>query len=260
VSRWGQGPGKGTTPLFSTGCERGDSNPHGLPHQILNLAGSGEYGDALVEMRERLRAWQIETLDLGFMPEGMALRLTRERGETPVEFADDESVYPIERILDTATLVGDPGAVDKLVERLGDANGVVRYWAAVGLDAARGAAPEEALRSALDDEVPEVRVVAAGALAALNGSPEAIDVLVDVLRSDDSQAVLMAARTLQLLGPRAEPARDAMAEVLERAADDSVYGIDALFIRFALNPALGTERGPSEVIEGPGRDMAPGSR
>ena len=24
--------------LFSTWCERGDSNPHGFPHQILNLA------------------------------------------------------------------------------------------------------------------------------------------------------------------------------------------------------------------------------
>jgi arylsulfatase A-like enzyme len=228
----------------------------GDPHQVHNLLGTGDYEDALEEMRGRLRSWQMETRDLGFLPEGMALRLL---DETPMEFADDPAVYPLERVLETASLVGDSGAASELIERLDDENGVVRYWAAIGLDVADDPASAAALDGALDDPVPEVRIAAAGSLLEMNGSERALDVLVDVLESDDSQAVLMAARTLQLLGPKSEPAHEAMGRVLERAGDESVYGIDALFIRFALNPALGTERGPTEVIEGPGRDMPPGS-
>lgn len=237
------------------------------PHQLHNLARSDEHAGTLDRMRSRLLDWQLDTRDLGFMPEGMALRLTEELDEPPIEFGSSDDVYPLPRILETAALVGDAGAVPELVSRLDDPSGVVRYWAAVGLgavnvladadarsDVEAGADADvisgdavDALREALDDPVPEVRVAAAEALVDANGSEEGLETLVRVLESGDSHAVLMAARSLQLLGPGAEPAEPAMMRVLERAQDDSVYGVNALYIRFALRPALSLSGDGTEV-------------
>jgi hypothetical protein len=245
------GPARPVEELFDTSRDA---------HQVHNLAGSPEHAGVLARMRQRLGEWQIATRDLGFLPESMALRLS-EAGRTPMDVARDPAVYPLERILDTASLVGRDDAVAEQIARLGDPNAVVRYWAGVGLVAAgRAAAPALApLRRALADPAPELRIVAAEALARLNGSREALRTLEAALLSDQSQVVLLAARTLQLLGASAAPARGAMEQVLARTQDEAAYGIDALFIRFALEPALSKPRGPTEVIEGPGRDMPPGS-
>lgn len=223
------------------------------PHQLHNLAGSSEHAGTLDRMRSRLLDWQLETRDLGFMPEGMALRLSEELSRTPLELGREDDVYPLGRVLETATLVGDASAVPELVNRLDDSNGVVRYWAAVGLLAANAAADVadadvvNSLREALNDPVPEVRVAAAEALVDLNGAEEALKTLVDVLETGDSHAVLMAARALQQLGPSAEQAKPAMIRVLDQAQDESVYGVNALYIGFALRPAMSLAGGGTEV-------------
>ena len=41
--------------------------------------------------------------------------------------------------------------------------------------------------------------------------------------------------------------QEAMRRVMERAQDESAYGPDALYIRFALEPALAEEKGVTEV-------------
>jgi hypothetical protein len=245
------GPTRPVEALFDTASD---------PHQVENLADSASHDVVLQRMRRRLREWQVETRDAGFLPESMALRLSQD-GRTPMDLARDPAVYPLERILETASLVGHRDAVPDQVTQLRDENAVVRYWAAVGLVAAgRAAAPAaSALGGALDDATPEVRIASAEALVKLNGSPAALRTLQNALQSDESQVVLLTARTLQLLGPAAAPARSAMERVLARAQDESTYGIDALFIRFALEPALSKPKGPAQVIEGPGRDLAPGS-
>ena len=46
---------------------------------------------------------------------------------------------------------------------------------------------------------------------------------------------------------KAAPAEEAMRRVMERAQDESAHGPDALYIRFALEPALNTARGATEV-------------
>ena len=212
-------------------------------HQIRNLAASGEFDDVLRRMRDQLHAWQMETRDVGFMDEASVLRLAKREGRAPIEFAADDAVYPLARVLEAAAWVGRTDAVSVQVERLSDPDGVVRYWAAVGLQAAGESASgaRDALQDVLDDPVPAVRVAAASTLVELDGSVEALATLAHVLETGDSHDVLLAARMLQLLGERADGAYPAMERVLERAQDESTYGVNALYIRFALQAALAIE-------------------
>ena len=145
--------------------------------------------------------------------------------------------------------MGQPRGTDRQAALLRDPDDAVRYWAALGLRVAGARDPlsRDALRSALQDAVPAVRTEAAAALVALDGSPEALAVLAEVLESGDPLDVLRAARMLQLLGDKAAPAQETMRRVMEQAQDDAVYGPDALYIRFALEPALAEAKGVTEV-------------
>ncbi len=234
------GPSKPSEELFDTVTD---------PYQLRNLAASSAYLDVLDRMRARLTQWEVETRDIGFMDEAEVLRLAEQTGQAPLEFTAAPSVYPLTRVLDTANLVGQPRAANRQAALLRDPDDAVRYWAALGLHAAGAGDPlsRDALRNALRDAVPAVRTEAAAALLALDGSPEALAVLEEVLETGDPLDVLRAARALQLLGDKAAPAAATMRRVMEQAQDDTVYGPDALYIRFALEPALAEERGVTEV-------------
>ena len=234
------GPSKPAEELFDTVTD---------PYQLRNLADSPAYIDVLDRMRSRLTQWEVETRDIGFLDEAEALRLAERTGRTPLEFGADPSAYPLARVLDAANLVGQPRASARQAALLGDANVAVRYWAALGLRAAGANDPlsVEALRRALQDANPAVRTEAAAALVALNDASEGLAVLEAALESAAPLDVLRAARALQLLGDKAAPAAEAMRRVMERAQDDAVYGPDALYIRFALEPALAEEKGATEV-------------
>jgi arylsulfatase A-like enzyme len=207
------------------------------PHQIHNLAGSPEHKDVLDRMRGELRRWVLDSKDLGFLPEWEAWH--RSEGTTPYEMARETHRYPIERILDTAELVGR-GTEHRstLVGNLKEDDAAVRYWAVMGLRAlGRDAtSAKAALRKALDDASPPVRIEAAGALAELGEAEAALPVLVEELREGHPVSKVRAARTLELMGQAARPALPAMKEALAAARkgkDDQ-----AMFVRFALDPAV----------------------
>jgi len=207
------------------------------PHQFHNLAGKPEQRERLLAMREQLQSWQIATRDLGLLPE--ADMLARAGDRPPYTMARTPDAYRIERILAAAELVGQPDVVRKQENLLADADSGVRYWAAVGLHAAGDEAmpAKQALQAALRDTSSAVRIEAAGALVRMDRQA-GLDVLTRELRSDDWNATLEAARTLQLLGPAAEPALPAMRQRLAEARENEGRHSHALFVRFALEAAL----------------------
>jgi hypothetical protein len=208
------------------------------PWQLHNLAARPEHRATLERLRGKLREWMIETRDLGLLPE--ADLLARAGGDSPYELARKPGAYPVERVLATAELVGQPGSVSKLARALRDKDAGVRYWAAVGLRAAGGKASGErsALRRALKDSSSTVRIEAAGALAGLGDRAAVSGVLTAELSSTDWNTSLHAARTLQLLGAAAEPAHPAMRERLALARGQEGRETFAMFVRFALEAAL----------------------
>ena len=223
------GPAKPLEELYDTDAD---------PHQVHNLASSAEHREVLERMRKLHRQWVLETRDLGFLPEAEVW--SRCAGRTPWQMAQDPELYPLPRLLAAAELVGQPDAVPRQIELLTDADAGVRYWAAVGLHAAgrEATSARDALRKALTDPSPSVRVEAAGALLALGDADAALPVLTNELQSEQLDIALHAARTLQLAGESARPAAPVMKQILTTAKQSGTRAPQYLFLEFSLQAAL----------------------
>lgn len=217
------------------------------PHNVTNLADRPEQAQRVRGMRLALRNLIRSTRDVNFVPEEQ-LRV-QSKGRTPYEFARDSKSYNLEDILAAAELVGQKDALNQQLDLLRSDNPTVRYWAAVGMRAARLlhresidpaalARCQQALTTTLKDESASVRIEAAAALLADTDSAEALAVLTTALKDQNLEAALHAARTLQLLGSRAGEALADMqaALVASRTSRDPDH---ALYFRFALEPAIG---------------------
>jgi HEAT repeat protein len=147
--------------------------------------------------------------------------------------------YPQDRIAKAADFVGrGPETLPRQIELLSDPDGAVRYWAAVGLRALgeEAASAEAALAEALDDPSPCVRIEAAAAIAGIGRPERALPVLTAELGSERGDAVLQAARALELMGEQARPAIGELRAALQSPpAKAQPLG---LFIRFSLETAL----------------------
>lgn len=184
------------------------------PHMIHNLAEDPDYEDVILRMRKQLHAWQLSTRDLGLLSEYEMHR--RAEGSTQYDVGQNHALFPIQRILPATELASERDArnVQKLIELLKDSEPSVRWWAALGLAMlGNDAAPAEAaLRDALVDESPLVRVAAAEALLPFGDIATARDVLVSVLSDPTPFARLRALNALHRLGKDAEPALPAIAD------------------------------------------------
>ncbi len=209
----------------------------GDPFQLNNLAGLPEYRDQLERMRRACRRWVLETRDLGFLPESLMAQESKDT--TPWERRQDSNHYPLEKILDAADLVGRYGEYAQQIPLLKDPNAAVRFWAVVGLRTNRQRATElmKWVDEMMDDPVAVVRIQAAAAMLEKSHAP-ALEVMTRELKSDDLNAVLMAARELQRVGELARAAIPAMREAhtnaTAREGQDPLY----MFIRFSLESAL----------------------
>lgn len=225
-------PGKSLEELYDTASD---------PHQVHNLASLPEHRATLEEMRGELRRWLLAARDAGFLTEPQIWERMAQAKMTPWELAQNESWYPLSRLLEAADRVGRPEAVLEQIRLLSDSDDGVRYWAAVGLHAAgSSAAPViEALRKALRDASAVVRIEAATALTELGEPQDALPILESELQSDQPETVLHAARALELLGQRAHPVYPALRHALRHARQKEAKGGDIfMFIRFSLESAL----------------------
>ncbi|UCD28158.1 MAG: sulfatase-like hydrolase/transferase, partial [Planctomycetota bacterium] len=219
-------PSKPAEELYDTQNDR---------YELHNLADSPNHQKILQRMREILHSWMIETRDTGLLPEAeMHLRC----GEIPpYELADRPNTFPIERILEVAEMVGmGPEHRPRLIEKLGDSDSTVRYWAAVGLTAP-GLDARPALKpllGALGDPSPNVRFAAAEVLCVIGRAPEALPVLVEGLHHQNKWARLHAAMSLVAIGDRARPVLKDIEKILANEKET--------YIRSALGHVLNNLR------------------
>ncbi len=102
------------------------------PEEVNNLADDPAFSDVKEELRQKLFGWMIETCDLGLIDEPeIAARAEQYSG---VSHAVGVHCDNYERILETADLarMGEEKK-EELVQRLGDPDSVVRFWAVTGL-------------------------------------------------------------------------------------------------------------------------------
>jgi arylsulfatase A-like enzyme len=203
------------------------------PHEVTNLAGHAAYRPVLERLRAALDAWMLAIHDTGLLPE--AEMIARAAGSTIYEMARDPSRYDPKRVMEAARLAiaRDAKAVPKLTALLADKDSAVRFWGASGLAmlGPRAAPAEAALRKALADPAPDVRVTAAEALCALDAGRGAggartagpcargLEALGQALAHEEDAVRLRAANVLELLGDRAKPLAAVIAAAAAREPD-----------------------------------------
>ena len=181
------------------------------PHNLVNLIDNSKYADKAAQLRKQLVKHIHSSKDLGFIPESLAWKWTK--GTTPYEFARKKSAYNQKKLVAAASLVG-VGTQKQFVSNLRSNDAGVRYWGAVALSACASLedSSASALVKALHDQAVNVRVEAANALLRKGSSKPALFALSSALKSESLEAVLHAARTIELLGEKAKSLKSVMQE------------------------------------------------
>ncbi len=183
-----------------------------------NLADDPEHTERLHNMRQKLYDWMLQTRDLSLLHETDMIH--RAKGKMPYEFASDDSIYPMAKILKIADMVGrGPDYLDDLKTALSDEDSAVRYWAATALAALGSQArpAREELNNALNDEWPWVRFAAAEACCYVGLDYEGVQILAAGLMKRDIITNLHAAEILVALGEKARPAIPHMKQAIQKA-------------------------------------------
>ena len=185
-------------------------------------------------MRRVLRDTLLSQRDLGFMPEIEMARASS--GSTPYDWARTDA-FPVEELIAAAEIVGLPDTLT-LARQFAHPNPGIRYWAAMGFSTlpSLSSNAQLLLEAALEDISPAVQIQAASSLLIHGPHQSSVDLLINLLESDDLNVVMYAARAIQMAGNHALSAREAMQTLFNQ------YGTDAtdpgMFIGFAAKGYL----------------------
>lgn len=183
------------------------------PDQVHDLAKDPAQRERLGALSQALDQHMLEIHDNGFLPEGMP-------GEGYAA-SRDPALYPLADVMRLGEFAarGDPDAYGEFVKQLQSPVDVLRYWAATGLlilgPKARRA--KAALRKVVrNDGSPQVRIVAAEALAGLGEASSGVPALVAVLNGHAPwQVKLQAINALTFIGDDAKPALGAVQALMD---------------------------------------------
>ena len=152
---------------------------------VHNLIDTPEHQAKIAAMRRAMRRMQLELHDSGPIPETMRVRRAAEHSVTIYEMVRDPKLYPLESYLDAAdlALARDRKNLQAFTAGLSASDPCIRYWSVVGLHLLdENAAPAaETLKSALDDEADEVKMMAAWTLVKIGHREDGLATLHDML-------------------------------------------------------------------------------
>jgi uncharacterized sulfatase len=192
------------------------------PDEINNLAfkPTAQQKAEMTRMRVAQTSLAARIRDVGFLPEHEIH--SRSKGEAPYTMAQDGNRYSANRVINAAELATGPTMTQPEIFRtyLGDADSAVRYWSAIGiLRQGKGAVEvcTAALRASLKDGAPNVRILAAEALARFGETTDlkpAIEVLLsaaDATKGDDFIAFAAFNSLTEVGGAKLKPYRERIA-------------------------------------------------
>ena len=186
------------------------------PQNLQNLSGSTSHKKVLDRLRRELNNHLKESRDLGFLPEYEAWKLFENSSGWELANSGKVDLQIISKAAEQVAQAKEKSLLVNLKSR----NASVRYWGAIGLNAYQKEISNEAkkaLRTALGDSSPSVRIEAANALILHGEVEDALAQLIQELKHQNLIVVTHAARTIELLGNKAIKAAEAMKECLIRA-------------------------------------------
>lgn len=166
------------------------------PKELVNIADRESISEKKAQLANVLRSWILNTRDSAFLTEPEMHRRAQAAGLTPYEMMQDETLYPLEPILDIAEMASKMQG-DGL-EFYTSSDPAIRYWALMaGIMAER--ADERArdiYERCLEDDNPIVRTTAAEALGRIGEEALAIPVFRELLKEEEPNLGLFVARAL----------------------------------------------------------------
>ncbi|MGY8770397.1 MAG: sulfatase-like hydrolase/transferase [Pirellulales bacterium] len=162
---------------------------------INNLVDDPQHQAKIAELKSAMRKKQLELFDSGMLPEGMRVRRAKANHITIYEMVRDRKLYPLGEYLDLSdmALTRDPANLNQLVASMKDHDEGIRYWAICGLFLLEDKA-EPAIATidqALDDDCPEVQMMAAWAMERLGHEAKAATTFEKVKRKPEHDKPLL---------------------------------------------------------------------
>lgn len=193
------------------------------PHEINNLASNREYRPMLDRLSGEIDRWMLDVHDTGFLPEVELLH--RAVGTTPYDLARDPHAYDQRAIMEAADLARrrDPKLLMRLTALLSNQDSAVRFWGATGIAALgrRAAQATTALRLAIKDPSPSVRIAAAEALYGAGMATPALSALALALQDPSESVRLHAVNVIETLGVGARSLIPEIRALRDREPKDS---------------------------------------
>jgi uncharacterized sulfatase len=186
------------------------------PLNLQNLVDSPKQKKILERMRKEHLRYAMKIKDWGYIPEYEAWEMCK--GSSGWKVGKSGRIN-LEKIIGAAEQVGRAKPTE-LTQNLKSENASIRYWGAIGLEALDGNldTPQiSALKIALEDSSPSVRIEAANALIRAGNPEPALSRLIQELDHKNLIVVTHAARTIELLSDLAKKAVPAMEACLKRA-------------------------------------------
>ncbi len=156
------------------------------PWEVKNLAEDPAYKDVMGKMRTANKDWMLRIEDTGFIPEADRINRT---GETPFYDYMRSGKVNLEKLIEVAenATSGEIQEPDLFVSYLKDNESAVRYWGATGLLilGEKALPAKQELEKALNDESPDVAVVAAEALYKLGEQEKGRKTFLKVLNNEN---------------------------------------------------------------------------
>ena len=203
---------------------------------VHNLIDAPVHQEKIAALKQALRLRQLELRDSGLLPEKMRERRAADNHMTIYEMVRDDKLYPLETYLDAAdlALTRDKSNLDHFVAQLSNDDEGIRWWAIVGLHLLdqEAIAATDTLHKALEDQSPEVRLMAAWTLIKL-GEPKKAFARLDQMLFSDSSKIKNEAMLHNVIDWIGEPAFPLVKKYFERGGTTKgKYGI-SIFGRIA---------------------------
>ena len=242
-------PDKSCIELFD--CEKD-------PLNLNNISSSLKNRRLIQGLKNELKKHMLEIKDCGFIPEALEAEIDKKK---LVHAVTQSSAYDLEKVIKSAEEIGSIHK-DDFKENLKSANPLVRYWAVIGLHQCEIDLPEytHQLQFLLNDELSAVRIESAKLLidnkqAVNNG----LQTLKKELKSENFATLLHAARTVELLGPKASTLFEDMKALDQRMKNMKPEGVPAtvvqsgdidmaMFIGFSTNAFLSKLEPEDEMV------------
>ena len=185
------------------------------PQNLKNLVSSKKHEKNLKRLRTAHQKHIRKTMDLGFLPESLAWQMFSNKTGWELGQGGKVKMGGIQKA------AAEVGIADEtaFTKNLGSKNASIRYWGAMGLahlDSISDAT-QEVLHKKLKDPSPAVRIEAANTLAHHGDPKPAVQALIKDLAHENLIIVTHAARTIELLGIKAQAAKTPMEKALVRA-------------------------------------------